>query len=405
MIHYMSTNGLGNAWVGNELRVLARERIPFVLHSLIHPPQTFFASPDTAAMDRDTRTLYPLPTGASMLAFALAPFRFRTRFFAALLNAMTGERESIRTRIVGLWHLYVACYWATLLRSESVKHIHSQWIHSGGTVTMYGAWLLGIPYSFTGHAADLFRERAALHDKIRRASFIICISTFHRDFFLEHGARSEQLHIAYCGIDTSHFSPQQRHRVQGEPYRILASGRLVEKKGLTWLIRACGLLRDRGVNFLCTIGGNGELEAELRNEVKIAGLDQLIEITGKALKQEDIPAFMRGGDVYCLPCVWASDNDVDGLPQMLMEAMACGLPAVSTRLVGIPDLIIHEQTGLLVEPKNAEQLADALERLMQDPELAGNLARAGRQRVLDVFDLSVCLQPLIDQFRTALEAS
>jgi glycosyltransferase involved in cell wall biosynthesis len=403
MIHYMTTNGLGNAWVGNELRVLAREKIPYVLHSLIRPPQTFFASTDTGAMDRDTRTLYPIVWGPSLRAFVLAPIRFRGRFFAALWNALTGRRETLRARLVGIWHLYVACHWATMLRSEKVTHIHSQWIHSGGTVAMYGAWLLGVPFSFTGHAADLFRERAALLDKIRRATFIICISTFHRDFFIEHGARPEQLHVAYCGIDTSHFSPQQRSRFDGEPYRILASGRLVEKKGLTWLIRACGILRNRGVKFACTIGGNGELEAELRREVRQAGLEQHIEITGKALKQEDIPAFMHGGDVYCLPCVWASDNDVDGLPQMLMEAMACGLPAVSTRLVGIPDLILHEQTGLLVEPKNAEQLADALLRLMQEPETAKRLAKDGRQRVLDVFDLSTCLQPLIEQFRARLE--
>jgi glycosyltransferase involved in cell wall biosynthesis len=114
---------------------------------------------------------------------------------------------------------------------------------------------------------------------------------------------------------------------------------------------------------------------------------------------------MHGGDVYCLPCVWASDDDVDGLPQMLMEAMACGLPAISTRLVGIPDLILHEETGLLVEPKQAEPLADALVRLRDDPALAARLSTRGRERVLAVFDLSNCLEPLIDLFRDYEEAS
>jgi glycosyltransferase involved in cell wall biosynthesis len=114
---------------------------------------------------------------------------------------------------------------------------------------------------------------------------------------------------------------------------------------------------------------------------------------------------MHGGDVYCLPCVWASDDDVDGLPQMLMEAMACGLPAVSTQLVGIPDLIENEKSGLLVQPRRSSELADALERLIRDPELAARLAATGRERVVEVFDLSRCLTPLMDQFRAHLEAS
>jgi glycosyltransferase involved in cell wall biosynthesis len=405
MIHYMSTNGVGNAWVGNELRVLFREGVPFVLHSLIRPPSTFFSSPDVAEIDRQTRVIYPLKHLRGVSSLLLAPLRFRRRFAEAVWNAWTGPRESLRNRAVGIYHLYVACDWAGKLRGESVDLIHSQWIHSGGTVAMYGAWLLGVPFSFTGHAADLFRERAALEDKVRRAKFIVCISSFHRDFFLRLGADPERLHIAYCGIDTTSFSPKPRARVAGEPYRIRSSGRLVEKKGFAWLIRACEILKNRGVDFECLIGGSGPLEASLRDQVRAAGLDERVKLTGKPLNQEDIPEFMHGGDVYCLPCVWASDNDVDGLPQMLMEAMACGLPAVSTRLVGIPDLILHESTGLLVEPEKAEELADALERLKNEPELAANLARAGRERVLEKFDLSTCLQPLIDQFQAHLEAS
>jgi glycosyltransferase involved in cell wall biosynthesis len=403
MIHYMTTMGVGDAWVGNELRVVSRAGIPFVLHALNRPAQTYFASEDIAAIGRATRVLYPLPKGGAALDILAAPLRFRGRFFAALWNALTGERESARVRIVGLWHFLVACHWAARLRREPVSHIHSQWIHSGGTVAMYGAWLLGTSFSFTGHAADLFRNRAALKDKIRRADFIICISDFHRRFFLENGARPEQLHIAYCGIDTSHFAPRPRNRAEGEPFRILSSGRLVEKKGFHVLIRACAILKDRGFEFRCTIAGSGPEEAALRAQIRDAGLDARLTLTGQALKQEAIPDFMEGGDVYCLPCVWASDNDVDGLPQMLMEAMACGLPAVSTDLVGIPDLVIDGATGLLVPPEEAEALADALMRLARDPALAARLAAAGRSRVTQHFDLGTCLEPLLDQYRKRLE--
>lgn len=401
----MSTNGVGNAWVGNELRVVARARIPFKLHTLARPKDTFFASEDIAELDRNTDALYPLPVLGSIRDALLAPVRFRGRFFSALWNAATGERESARVRAVGLLHLFVACHFAEHLRRDKVSLIHSQWIHSGGTVAMYGAWLTGKPFSFTGHAADLFRERAALRDKIKRASFIICISEFHRQLFLKNGARPEQLHIAYCGIDPSVFSPKPREDRRGRRVRILSSGRLVEKKGFEYLIRACRALSDRGLDFECTIAGSGPLEAALRKQITDEGLDARVTLTGKALKQEDIPAFMNSGDVYCLPCVWASDDDVDGLPQMLMEAMACGLPAISTRLVGIPDLIINEKTGLLVEPREVEPLADALERLSKDEALCQRLAEDGRRHLLEHFDLATCLEPLLDQFRAHLESS
>jgi len=111
---------------------------------------------------------------------------------------------------------------------------------------------------------------------------------------------------------------------------------------------------------------------------------------------------MHTGDIYCLPCVWAEDGDIDGLPQMLMEAMACGLPAISTRLVGIPDLCIHEKTGLLVEPGNVQQIADAILRLHANLDEAQRLARDARRWIEEKFDLATSLDPLIALFRAKL---
>ncbi|MDG4649612.1 glycosyltransferase [Roseibacterium sp. SDUM158017] len=401
----MTVQGLAAPWVGNELRVVGQNGIPFTLHALNRSPEFHFKSEDFARMSRETRYIYPMSVMDAALNILAAPARFRTRFFAALWNALTGERESLRNRLVGIAHFLVACHWAGTLRNEKVSHVHSQWIHSGGTVAMYGTWLLDASFSFTGHASDLFRERAALSDKIRRAEFIVCISEFHRGFFLENGARPEQLFVAYCGIDTTHFTPRRRPRDRARPYHILSSGRLVEKKGFADLIRACAILRDRGIDFRCTIAGSGPDEAALRAQIEAAGLSELVTMTGEALKQEDIPDFMATGDVYTLPCVWASDNDVDGLPQMLMEAMACGLPAVSTRLVGIPDLIRDGETGLLVAPGDPQALAGALMRLEAEDELADRLAKAGYRHLVDKFDLDRCLEPLLERYRAKLEAA
>jgi colanic acid/amylovoran biosynthesis glycosyltransferase len=403
LIHYITTNGIGNAWVPNELHELQRAGIPFALHAMRKPEHSYHLSTWAADINRGTRFIYPLPPFGMGLSIVLAPILFGPRFLRALANACFAKRENLRSRLAAIAHLFVACHWARSLRHQKVDLIHSQWIHSCGTIGMYGAWLLGAPFSFTGHATDLFRDRVALNDKIRRADFIICISSFHRDFYLENGARPEQLHIVYCGIDPTLFQPGQKECLGPDSrLRIRSSGRLVEKKGFTDLIMACRTLAERGVRFDCVIAGSGPDQEALQQDIEATGLQGQISLTGTPLAQEDIPEFMHGGDLYCLPCVWASDNDVDGLPQMLMEAMACGLPVVSTRLVGIPDLVLHEETGLLVEPNDSPGLANAIERLHADRALAGRLAMAGREHVLAKFDIRTCLEPLLDQFRKKL---
>lgn len=402
MIHYITSNGIGNAWVGNELALIGKAGIPFKLHTLRRPESLFFKSEWAKQLDRDTLEIYPI--GPRLAASVLtAPFLFGGRFFAALGNALFGKRESIKHRAAAFAHFLVACDWARRIRRENISLIHSQWIHSAGTVGMYGAWLLGRPFSFTGHAADLFRDRVALEDKVRRAEFIVCISEFHREFYKSLGARDEQLHIVYCGIDLTHFAPPPpSDHDPRKPLRIRSSGRLVEKKGFTHLIDACKILKDREVAYECVIAGSGPLQAPLQQQIDRLGLSDLVRLTGKEIKQEEIPGFMHGGDLYCLPCAWSSDNDVDGLPQMIMEAMACGLPAISTRLVGIPDLVVHERTGLLVEPKNPTQLANAIQRLRDDPTLARRLADDGQRHLAEVFEIEKALQPLIRLYQQKL---
>jgi glycosyltransferase involved in cell wall biosynthesis len=405
MIHYITPAGLHDAWVGNEIHAVTAAGIPVALHAMRRAERDLFHSPWAESLRRGTRVLYPIPPTRLATSLLLAPLLFRARFFAALANALVGERESLGARLAALGHLGVACDWARSLRREPVSHVHSQWIHACGSVGMYGAWLLGTSFSFTGHATDLFRARVALRDKIRRAEFIVCISTFHRDFYLSEGARPAQLVLAYCGIDTALFAPRAEAGPGGQPFRILAAGRLVEKKGFVHLIEACRRLADRGREFRCEIGGGGELLAPLRARVAELGLGERVRLRGEEIRQEDLPRFLAGGDLFCLPCVRAADGDVDGLPQLLMEAMACGLPVLSSRLAGIPDLVIDGETGLLCAPGRPDELAAAIERLMDDRALATRLAQAGRRFVRERFDIARCLDPLIARFRAKLGAA
>lgn len=407
MIHYVSTHGIGDAWIANELHIVREAGIPTVLHAMRPPHQVFFTSDWANELAARTRLIYPLPPLRFAGSAALAPFRFGRRFWGGLTNALFGPRESARARFACLMHFFVACHWAAELRrrGEPVSLIHAQWVHAGASIGMYGAWLLGVPFSFTGHAADLSRDRVALVDKIRRAAFIGCISEFHRSFYKRLGGRDEQFLLVYCGIDPTHFRPREKSAEEGDEWRpvhILSSARLVPKKGLSDLVEACRLLIEQGRDIRCTIAGAGPLEPALRRQIAQAGIGDRVQLTGQPLTQEEIPRFMHTGDLYCLPCVQAEDGDIDGLPQMLMEAMACGLPSVSTRVAGIPELLIDDQSGLLVEPNDPPGLANALGRLIDDPKLAERLGRDAARRVRERFEIKTCVAPLIDRFRLYL---
>ena len=399
MIHYMTADGIASPWNANEISRVQLAGIPFTLNAL-RKPENFSHEADWAhKMNDETVSIYPLAPLRLVLSLLLAPVFFRGRYFSALFNALFGRRESLKVRIAAIVHFFVAAYWALSLRNNKPDHIHSQWAHSGGTVAMYGAWLLGVPFSFTGHAVDLFRQRVALQDKIERAAFIVCISNFHRQFYIDKGANPDKLIIVYCGLDLSLFKPVEKSK-SDDIFTILSAGRLIEKKGFRQLIEACGLLRDRGLELKCIIGGSGPQEAELRQLVTKHNLEKFVTLTGEALKQERIPDFMASGDVFCLPCVWAKDDDVDGLPQLLMEAMACGQPVISTKLVGIPDLVIDKETGLLVEPENVEELADALQFAMNNSGQMNEFVDKGLALLQSRFNLETCLEPLFSEYRS-----
>ncbi|MDC0004319.1 glycosyltransferase family 4 protein [Porticoccaceae bacterium] len=395
-ICYITTNGIGNAWVAAELKVMAEKGINIDLYSMRRPHQSFFGSDWANKISQQTECLYPLPILSFFFSMVAAPFLFRARFFSGLWNALWSPRENSRARVAGLAHFFVACHWARQIGPKNYQLIHSQWIQSGGTIGFYASWLLDIPFSFTGHAVDLFRDRCALKDKVKHADFIIAISQFHKDFYITEGAIAEKIHIVYCGIDLDEYA--YSYSESKDPVIILSFGRLVEKKGYSILIEACGLLRDLGVDFHCEIAGSGPEYGALKKLTASLNLDKWITITGKALNQEEIQEWMKTGDIYAQPCCWSADNDVDGIPRSLMEAMAVGLPSISTTVAGIPDLIKHKKTGLLIAEQDAEGLTKAIKLIMDDPSLRQELSKGGRQLIEQRFNLETCLDPLAEIF-------
>lgn len=338
---------------------------------------TFYQNKSLHLLDGNIYHLYPLKPLQVAADLITAPFLFGRGFFKAIFKAALAKSEGIKERLKVLAHLVPALRLAHHWRKNNVKHVHAQWAHTAATIGMHAAEMLDVGFSFMGHANDLFVHRVALEDKIKRARFILCISEYHRRFYLDLGADPERLHVVYCGISLDRFSDNKSFDANVK--KIVSVGRLVEKKGFHILIRACAEMRDRGVDFECTIAGSGPEHDRLNGLIAELNLQDRVVITGEAILQEDIPELLRSARLFSLPCVKDSDGDMDGLPQVLIESMACRVPAVSTFLVGIPDLVRHNENGLVVETENVSACADAMQRLLENDELTEQLGIESEQ--------------------------
>jgi glycosyltransferase involved in cell wall biosynthesis len=209
-----------------------------------------------------------------------------------------------------------------------------------------------------------------------------------------HGLNAE-----FCDLLARPIARPESH----ERLRALGVGRLVPKKGFDVLVKACAILRQRGFNCETVIvGEHGEQEAELRSQIETLGLRDQVRFTGP-MEQARLYSEYQNADVFCLPCRVLENGDRDGLPNVLMEAMACGLPVITTPVSGIPEIIKDGHNGTLIAPNDAEALADAIQRISADRMLARNLGRAGRLTVLERFDGDTTAMELAALFTAATE--
>ncbi|MDQ3622910.1 MAG: glycosyltransferase family 4 protein, partial [Verrucomicrobiota bacterium] len=236
----------------------------------------------------------------------------------------------------------------------------------------------GSRYSFTGHANDIFCE----HDSsitnemlVRDAAFVVTESDYARQWMEQKYAFARgKIHRVFNGITTADFPRRQR---LGAGSRIVSVGRYVEKKGFADLIEACRLLKHRGRPFECVIVGGGPLEAELRVQIEVAQLQDRVSLIGP-LPQAEVRQFLARAHVFVLACVPESGGGSDNLPTVIMEAMLSGVPVVSTRLAGVPEMVEEGVEGLLVAPHDPPALAQAIETFLQDPHLAERCGHYGR---------------------------
>jgi glycosyltransferase involved in cell wall biosynthesis len=293
--------------------------------------------------------------------------------------------------------------WAEEMRRSGVGHIHAHYGTHPALAAMLAARLVGIGYSFTVHAHDLFVNTTMLAEKIRLARFVVTISEYNRRRIgaLAGADAAAKVVVVRCGVDPAMFAAQDRQLPADGPARILAVASLQEYKGLDRLITACSLLRDRDVAFVCEVVGEGPLRASLERLIARLGLREQVRLLGPR-DQHDVQARMARASVYVQPSVIARDGQMEGIPVALMEAMASGVPVVASALSGIPELVRHGETGLLVPPGQPTALCDAILACVSSPD--GAVARARRARALieSAYDLRQNAKQLAALFDRAL---
>jgi glycosyltransferase involved in cell wall biosynthesis len=313
-----------------------------------------------------------------------------------------------RTAFSGPRKLYVKELIQALTLADAldpdVRHLHAHFAHGTTTITWLAACITGLPFSFTGHARDIYapelNPKGWLRRKLLAARFVVTC-TEANVAHLKAIAPQANVHLIYHGLSAdltrlleNGGSPSRNGRL-----RILGVGRLVAKKGFDVMVDACALLQERGVAFDALIVGQDDTAGEALRR-RISALDSPVALPGPLGPEALLGEYRRAG-ALCMPCRLLP-SDRDGIPNVLVEAMAAGAPVVATAVSGIPELVEHEVNGLLVEPDDPQALADALLRLHDDPELTRRLTAAGRRTVAERFDGDRLAHQLADLFREAL---
>lgn len=279
-------------------------------------------------------------------------------------------------------------------------HLHAHFLHSPAAIAFIAEKISGQPYSVTGHAKDIYTTLPEnLRMRCDRARFVTTCTEANRAHLVgEVGLAPERVHVCRHGVDLAKFTMPAR---QPRPGRIVSVGRLVPKKGFHVLIRACGDLKRRGIPFDLVLLGGGDLHDELLALAREQGIGDQVRMLGSR-PQLEVVEQLAGAEIFALSPVVLPDGDRDGIPNVLLEAMAAGLPVVATEVSGIPEVVTDGTTGRLVPPQRPDLLADALEKLLADPAERSRLGAEGQRLVRDQAAWSSAIEPLLALFEGEL---
>lgn len=301
---------------------------------------------------------------------------------------------------LGSWRFFIGAlgtfpksvYFAYLMLADGVAHVHAHFASHPAAAGFIIHRLTNIPYSFTAHGSDLHRDQHMLCEKVATAAFVVTISQYNKEMIATvcGEAFRDKIRVIHCGVDTAVFQPRQWNitpTAAPPVLNIVCIGTLHEVKGQTYLLEACQQLRERGCSFICHLVGDGPDRPALTQQANQLGLADHVQFHGQRTRDEIIN-LLQEADIVVAPSVLSRDGRREGIPVVLMEAMASGVPVVASRISGIPELVEDGISGLLAPPKDVAALTEALHRLASDRVLRQRLGKAGRARVVQEFDLT-----------------
>ncbi len=313
--------------------------------------------------------------------------KYPWRYIATLFFIVTRPGETIRNRSRTFYHFLEAVSLLPDFKQNGVIHIHAHFSINAATIALIISRLLKITFSFTAHNI-FFTDRVLLKEKVESARFIAAISGFSKQYLLDlvpGNNIAEKIHIVHCGLSPDEFHSGITERRNQTPI-LMFLAQLEERKGAKFLVEACRLLGESDVDYDCILIGDGPQRDELKDLISNYGLEEKVQLMG-ALPQEKLRDFFVQADIFILPCVIAQDGDMDGIPVSLMEAMAMELPVISTRVSGIPELIIDGESGILVDQSDAKRLSSAILEMINDKDLRMRLGGNARQRIIEEFNI------------------
>jgi colanic acid/amylovoran biosynthesis glycosyltransferase len=327
--------------------------------------------------------------------------RRRRRYIRAFTDMIRDTWRSPNFLVGGLGIFPKIAQAAMEMREMGVDHVHCHFANHPALAGWLIHRLVGIPYSFTAHGSDLHVDRTMLPTKVREAAFVVTISGDNRTLIESTAGRSAngKVEVIHCGVDPAAFAPTDR--TSPGPLRIVAIGTLHEVKGQIHLIEACRRLAERGVDFTCRFIGDGPDRDALQSRIEEYGLGDRVILAGR-MTSDAVAAELAASDVLAAPSVPTRGGKREGIPVVLMEAMASGLPVVASRLSGIPELVTDGVSGLLVPPGDDGALADALSALATDGALRARFGAAGRETVMREFDVDRNAATLAERIRRSL---
>jgi glycosyltransferase involved in cell wall biosynthesis len=385
---------ISETFILGEVLGLERKGITLQIFSINHPTDEIIHSTATEVQS----PLYYLPVlwGRELLAHVKAhvatAMRQPFRYIETLRYALQRHESE------GLFQFTLAICLARNLRKLGITHLHVHFVSTPVGIAELVKYLTGITFSISAHAKDIYLSSpTALRRKLRAAKFTVTCTEYNRDYLASLAEPDTPIFRMYHGIDGNRFQPSLADTIpntESSPL-ILSIGRLRPKKGFPVLIQACKQLAEQGVPFRCEIVGYGPDQELLQALIDRSGLDKIVTLVGK-LTQDQVIERYRAATLFVLPCIIADDGDRDGIPNVLLEAMAMGLPVVSTSVSGVPEIIEDDNTGLLIPPGDAAALSKTLHRLLTDSFLCGRLGTAGRTLVLRSFSNEINLSLLAE---------